>query len=128
MRNKINFLSIAFILVSGIAYAEAEFDFEALMETIDTNTHNLQDSITNKEAEAALGLAKDIQQEFKLVEGFFAQRGHAEDAVTDAKHYEDMAAEIVKFIEANDFNAAANKAIDMSKACDTACHDTYKPL
>ncbi|TSA38254.1 MAG: hypothetical protein D4R63_11425 [Methylococcaceae bacterium] len=122
------FLSMVFFLTTSIVYAEAEFDFETLMETIDTNTHNLQDSITNKDTATATQLATDIQKEFKQVEGFFAQRGNADDAVTDAKQYEDMAADIVKFIAANNFDAAANKAIDMSKACDTACHDTYKPL
>jgi hypothetical protein len=111
-----------------MAYAEAEFDFEELMETIDTNSHNLQDNITNKDANGAIALAKEMENSFKLVEGFFAKRGNAEDGVTDAKRYEVMAAEIVKFVEANDFDAASNKAIEISKACDTACHDTYKPL
>jgi hypothetical protein len=128
MRNKINLFGLMFILATGGVYAEAEFDFEELMETIDTNSHNLQDNITNKNAEGTVALAKDIQNGFKLVEGYFEKRGNAADAVTDAKRYEDMAAEIIKFVETNDFDAASNKAIEISKACDTACHDTYKPL
>ncbi|MDD5125902.1 hypothetical protein [Methylovulum sp.] len=116
------------VLVTGIVYAEAEFDFEELMETIDTNSHNLQDNISNKNTEGTVALAKEMQNSFKLVEGYFEKRGDAADAVTDAKRYENMAAEIVKFVEANDFEAASNKAIEISKACDTACHDTYKPL
>lgn len=128
MSKMIKLFGIVFALVTGIVYAEAEFDFEALMETIDTNSHNLQDNITNKNSASAIALAKDIQNEFKLVEGFFDKRGNAADAVTDAKRYQDMASEIVKFVEASDFEAASNKAIEISKACDTACHDTYKPL
>jgi len=128
MNKMVNLFGIVFIVATGIAYAEAEFDFEELMETIDTNSHNLQDNITNKDGAAAITLAKEMQEEFRLVEGFFEKRGNAADAVSDAKRYEDMAAEIVKFVEANDFESASNKAIEISKACDTACHDTYKPL
>lgn len=128
MHKMINLCGMLLVLVTGLVYAEADFDFEELMETIDTNSHNLQDNITNKNTEGAITLAKDMQNSFKLVEGYFEKRGNANDAVTDAKRYEDMAAEIVKFVEANDFEAASNKAIEISKACDTACHDTYKPL
>ena len=128
MRKMINLYGIVFVLASTIVYAEAEFDFEELMESIDNNSHNLQGNIANKEPAATIALAKQIQSEFKLVEGYFEKRGNAADAVTDAKKYEDMAAEIVRFVEANDYEEASNSAIEISKACDTACHDTYKPL
>jgi phosphate-selective porin len=128
MRKKINLCGIFFVLASSIVYAEAEFDFETLMESIDNNSHNLQGNIATKDANATIALAKQMQSDFKLVEGFFEKRGNAADAVTDAKKYEDMAAEIVKFVEANDFDSASNKAIEISNSCDDACHDTYKPL
>ena len=128
MRKIIKLCGIIFVLASGIVYAEAEFDFEELMESIDTNSHNLQGNIANKEADATIALAKKMQSDFKLVEGFFAKRGNAADAVVDAKKYEDLAAEIVKFVEANDYDSASNKAIEISNSCDDACHDTYKPL
>jgi phosphate-selective porin len=128
MRKKINLCGIFFVLASSIVYAEAEFDFETLMESIDNNSHNLQGNIATKDANATIALAKQMQSDFKLVEGFFEKRGNAADAVTDAKKYEDMAAEIVKFVEANDFDSASNKAIELSNSCDDACHDTYKPL
>ncbi|MDO9399496.1 MAG: hypothetical protein Q7T79_02320 [bacterium] len=128
MRKMIKLCGVIFVLVTGIVYAEAEFDFEELMEKIDTNSHNLQGNISSKDATATIALAKQMQSDFKLVEGFFAKRGNAADAVADAKLYEDMAAEIVQFVEANNFEAASNKAIEISKSCDMACHDTYKPL
>ncbi|MEQ1530123.1 MAG: hypothetical protein ABL925_12465 [Methylococcales bacterium] len=121
-------VGMVLFLISGLVVAEAEFDFEELMESIDNNSHNLQGSIAGKDAAGTTALAKDMQNQFKLVEGFFEKRGNAQDAVVDAKKYEDLAAEIVKLVEANDFDAASNKAIEISKACDTACHDTYKPL
>ncbi|MFZ2403924.1 MAG: hypothetical protein WAW41_02230 [Methylobacter sp.] len=128
MRKTINLFGIVLVLATGIVYAEAAFDFEELMETIDTNSRNLQGSISNKDANASIDLAKKMQSDFKLVEGFFEKRGNAADAVTDAKKYEDLAVEVVKFVEANDFDAASNKALELTKNCDNACHDTYKPL
>ena len=128
MRKTLNLISIILVLTSGLVYAEAEFDFETLMESIDNNSHNLQGNIATKDAAGAIELAKQMQNEFKLVEGYFAKRCNANDAVVDAQKYENLAAEIVKFIEANDYDSASNKAIEISNACDTACHDTYKPL
>lgn len=128
MRKIIILFGIIFVLASGAVSAEAEFDFEELMETIDTISHNLQGDITNKDSNSAIALAKELQDAFKQVEGFFEKRGDAADAVTDARQYQDMAAAIVKYVEANDFEAASNQAIELSKSCDTACHDTYKPL
>jgi hypothetical protein len=128
MRKMFKLCGILFVLMCSAVYAEAEFDFETLMESIDNNSHNLQGNIVNKDTNATIALAKQMQSDFKLVEGFFEKRGNAADAVTDAKRYEDMAAEIVKFVEANNFEAASNKAIEISNSCDDACHDTYKPL
>jgi hypothetical protein len=128
MRKMINLFGIVLVLASSIATAESEFDFEELMEAVDNNTHNLQDSITNKDRDSAIALAKELQNAFKLVEGFFDKRGNAADAVADSKIYQDNAAAIVKFVEANDYESASNKAIEISKSCDQACHDTYKPL
>ena len=71
MRKKINLCGIIFVLASSLVFAEAEFDFEELMESIDNNSHNLQGSIANKDANATTTLAKDMQNQFKLVEGFF---------------------------------------------------------
>jgi hypothetical protein len=128
MHKVINFFGIIFLLASSAVTAESEFDFEELMETIDNNSHNLQDSIVNKNNDSAIALAKELQDAFKLVEGFFEKRGNAADAVADSKIYQDNAAAIVKFIEANDYESASNKAIEISNSCDDACHDTYKPL
>jgi len=128
MHKKIKLCGVLFVLTSSIVYAEAAFDFEELMESVDNNAHNLQGHIAAKNAAETIALANKLQKEFKLVEGFFEKRGNAADAVIDAKKYEDLAAEIVKFVKANDFETASNKAIALSKNCDDACHDTYKPL
>lgn len=128
MNKTLNLFGIALVLATGLAYAEAAFDFETLMETIDTNSRNLQGSLSGKDAATSIDLAQKMQSDFKLVEGFFEKRGNSADAVVDAKKYEDLAAEVVKFVEANDFDTASSKALELTKNCDNACHDAYKPL
>jgi hypothetical protein len=128
MRKMISLCGFVFVLASSMVHAEAAFDFETLMEAIDTNSHNLQGNIATKDLAATVELANKMQSDFKLVEGFFEKRGNAQDAVVDAQKYEALAADIVKFAEANDFETASNKAIEISNSCDQACHDTYKPL
>jgi hypothetical protein len=128
MRKIISLCGLVFVLASSMVYAEAAFDFETLMEAIDTNAHNLQGNIATKDLAGTVELANKMQSDFKLVEDFFAKRGNAQDAVVDAQKYEALAADIVKFAEANDYETASNKAIEISSSCDLACHDTYKPL
>jgi hypothetical protein len=128
MRKMIGLCGLVFVVASSVVYAEAAFDFETLMEAIDTNSHNLQGNIATKDLTATVELANKMQSDFKLVEEFFAKRGNAQDAVVDAQKYEALAADIVKFAQTNDFETASNKAIEISNSCDQACHDTYKPL
>ncbi len=128
MRKLIRLCGLGLILLCGAVYAEAEFDFETLMEAVDNNSHNLQGNIANKDANGTVALAKDLQNEFVLVERFFAKRGNAQDAVVDAKKYQELAADIIKAAQASDYATASNKAIEIAKSCDEACHDTYKPL
>ena len=77
---------------------------------------------------ALLGQVKKLQDEFKLVEGFFERRGNSADAVLNSKEYQDKAAAIQKSLTAGDYTTAANEANDFSKQCRGACHDKYKPL
>lgn len=128
LRKFITHLSIVGVLVFSTAHAEAEFDFEQLMEAVDNNTHNIQGNIATQDATGTIELAKELIDQFKLVEGFFANRGNAPDAVTDAKRYQDLAAEIIKATEAKNFTVASDKAIEIGNSCEQACHDTYKPL
>ncbi|MCD2450472.1 MULTISPECIES: hypothetical protein [Methylicorpusculum] len=123
----INF-GIILALTSPVVFAEAEFDFEELMESIDDNTHELQANIVNQEVDAGIALAGELKQSLSMVQGYFENRGDAQDAVDDAKQYQDMANNIANYLQARDFESASNEAIKFSQECDKACHDTYKPL
>jgi len=128
MRKIIKRSGIVFLLLCGVVFAEEGIDFESLMEAVENNAHNLQTLIVSKDGPASIALAKDLQTEFKQVGGFFEKRGNANDGVVDAQKYVDLATEVIKYVEANDFDNASLKASELTKNCEDACHDTYKPL
>ena len=114
--------------LSGLALAEAEFDFEELMEAVEDDTHELQATIVAEDADASLALTNKLDGAFKLVEGYFATWGDAQDAVDDAKRYQKKLAEVVAALQRKDFRTASDHAVEFAKSCDKACHDKYKPL
>lgn len=128
MRKTIKVFGILFISISSVVTAETGFDFEEMMKDVETQTQNVQNSISAKDANTALADAKKLQDEFKLVETFFEKRANAADAVLMSKEYQEKALAIQNSLTANDYDTAASVAGDFSKQCRGACHDKYKPL
>ena len=128
MFKKIQLISLVFVLLNQVAGAESEFDFADMMNDVETQIQNVQNLIAAKNSANALVDAKKLQDEFKLVEGFFIKRGNSSDAVDNAKLYQEKAVSIQNSLNANDFEKAAVAANDFSTQCRGACHDKYKPL
>lgn len=128
MRNIKIFFAILFVVISNAVSAESEFDFEELMKDMETKIQEVQNNIAAKDGATALTQAKELQGQFKLVEGYFEKRGDAADAVHNSKEYQDKATNIQAALSAGDFDTAASAANDFSKQCRGACHDKYKPL
>jgi len=113
--------------VSVQAAAQSADDFDAWMRTIDEKNQSVQRNIAAKDAQAAADDARTIQDTFRLVEGFWKQRGRAEDAVELSRKAADRAADVVRAIAAKDFDAASAQSIKIAETC-TACHRLYRPL
>ena len=128
MRKTNTVFGILFVSISGLVAAETGFDFEEMMKDVETQTQNVQNSISAKDVNTATTDAKKLEDEFKLVEDYFAKRGNAQDAVSISKDYQQMATTIQKSLASSDFDTAATVAGDFSKQCRGACHDNYKPL
>ncbi|MGZ4959863.1 MAG: hypothetical protein ACXV7J_11450 [Methylomonas sp.] len=128
MRKSMIFSAVFLGAIHGVVFAESEFDFEELMNDVETKIQNVQNNIAAKDAATATAQAKELQDEFKLVEGFFEKRGGADDAAHNAKEYQNKALTIQSALTAGDFDAASLAANDFSKECRGACHDKYKPL
>ena len=128
MFKKTQLISLVFVLLNQVADAESEFDFAVMMNDVETQIQNVQNLIAAKNSANALVDAKKLQDEFKLVEGFFIKRGNSSDAVDNAKLYQEKAILIQNSLNASDFEKAAVAANDFSTQCRGACHDKYKPL
>jgi hypothetical protein len=110
-----------------LAFAQSADEFDAWMRTIDEKNQSVQRNIAARDDKAAAGDAKTLQDTFKLVEGFWMQRGKAQDAVDLSRKAGERAAEVAKMIAAKDFEAASTQSIKIAETC-TACHRLYRPL
>ena len=116
-------------LSGGLVFAEIDLkDFDDdLMRDMDTAIKDLEPVLGAKNAVAASGDAELLRDGFKQASEYFAKKGGADDAVKFAQNSEALTATVLKYIAANDFDAAAGAARALSKSCRT-CHDIYKPL
>lgn len=127
--NRLRLLAIVgCLLMNGELYAEADFDFEELMNDVETKIQNVQNNIAAADAATAGQETQELLEAFKRVEGYFAKRGDAEDAVQNSKDYQTMAGKILQALQAQDLATAGEAANEFSKQCRGACHDKYKPL
>jgi hypothetical protein len=120
-------VGIQAVLAAGMVLAQSQDDFDAWMRIIDEKNQSVQRNIAAKDADAATADARTLQETFKLVEGFWAKRGNAADAVELSQKAQQQAAEVVKSATAKDYEAASTLSINIAQTC-TACHRLYRPL
>ena len=95
------------------------------MQTVEDTNKNLANDIATRDARASVADAKELQAMFAQVEAFYDGKGDARDAVTLSRKSKDLSDEIIKLVVKNDFDAATEKATDLSRAC-KSCHNFYK--
>jgi hypothetical protein len=120
-------VAICSLFEAGLAFAQSADEFDAWMRTIDEKNQSVQRNIAGKDAAAAADDAKSLQDTFRLVEGFWKQRGNAQDAVDLSRKAGERAAEVAKSIAVKDFETASTQSIRIAETC-TACHRLYRPL
>jgi hypothetical protein len=118
---------VGLALAAGVVFAQSQDDFDGWMRTIDEKNQSVQRNIAAKDADAAAADAKTLLETFKLVQGFWAKRGNAPDAVELSQKAQQQAAEVVKSATAKDYEAASTQSINIAQTC-TACHRLYRPL
>src|ERR1039458_5656569 len=95
--------------IAGLAFAQSADEFDVWMRTIDEKNQSVQRNIAGKDAKAAAEDAKALQDTFKLVEGFWKQRGNAQDAVNLAQKAGERAADVARLIAANDLDRKSTR-------------------
>lgn len=124
MRKVIIFFGFSLLLIAAVNSAEIELGAD-FMQTIEDTNKSLSSNIALKDSKGATSDAQELTAMFGKVEGFFEQKGGADDAVDLAKKSKDLTLAIVQSVAANNFESASNSATTLSRTCRT-CHTFYK--
>lgn len=124
MRKLIVCAALQLALLGSVCSAQFEISEDDMREIEDT-TKSLDSNVALKQGKAATAEARELLAYFQQVEAFYVAKGDAADGVGFARKSHQTAAEILKAIEADNFDAAANAMSSLTRNC-KACHDIYK--
>ncbi len=123
------FLSAMIILVSyPLVAEETEMDMD-LMQTIESANDNLSSNIALGNVESAIADAQTLNELFAVVADHYqkelATGKDVAEAIDLARKSVKFSGEIIKSLQQQDYESAANTATDLARACKT-CHNFYK--
>ena len=119
-------LALQFTLLGTGLCAAEDIDVDAdLMRGIDDTAKSLDSDVAQKDAKAALADARSLVETFARVQSHYGQKPDTADAAGFARHTQELAAQALKAIEAQDFDAAGDSVAQLTRSC-KACHEVYK--
>ena len=118
-------LALAALALAGAALA-AGIDVDGdLMRGIDDTAKSLDSNVAMKDAKAAAADARSLVDTFARIESHYGDKTDTADAVGFAHDTQALAAQALKAIEANDFDAAGDAVNQLTRSCKN-CHEKYK--
>jgi hypothetical protein len=121
-----NILCAAIGLALATSALCAGFDVDGdLMRGIDDTAKDLDSNVAQKDAKAAAADARSLVETFSNVEAHYGEKPETADAVGFAHKTQELAAQALKAIEANDFDAASTAVEGLTRSCKN-CHNVYK--
>ena len=125
LRQKPFLLTLASLTIAGSALC-GTFDVDGdLMRGIDDTAKSLDSNVAQKDAKAATADAKSLVETFARIESHYGEKPETADAVGFAHHTQELAAQALKAIEAQDFDTAGDAVARLTRSCKT-CHEVYK--
>lgn len=124
MRKPFLFLLAQLALLGSVASAPVDVDAD-LMRGIDDTAKSLDSNVAQKDGKTAAGEARELVETFARIEAHYAAKAETADAVGFAHRTQSLAAEALKAIEAQDFDAAAEAVNQLTRSC-KSCHEIYK--
>ena len=124
MRKPIIFVLAQLALLGTVASAPIDVDAD-LMRGIDDSAKSLDSNVAQKDAKAAAADAKSLVETFAHIESHYGEKPETADAVGFAHHTQELAAQALKAVEAQDFDAAGDAVAQLTRSCKT-CHEVYK--
>ena len=117
---------LQFALLGNAPCAADAIDVDGdLMRGIDDTAKSLDSEVAQKDAKAALADARSLVETFARIESHYGQKAETADAAGFAHRTQDLAAQALKAIEAQDFEAAGEAVDRLTRSCKT-CHEVYK--
>ena len=115
-------------LAASVMAAELDLsDFDDdLMRSMDDAVKELDSNVGGQDAKASLANAAVLQDGFAWAEKYFTAKPEAPLGAGYAREGRDHLAELVKALEAGNFDAATGNVRAVVKTC-KACHEAYKP-
>ena len=110
-----------------VARAASVLDFDVWMRSIDKHSVDVQRNLDARRPEAALADAQALSRLYGLMQAYFADDGHAPDAVEFSRSGKALADAIPAALAAHDYDAASRSAVELAHACNE-CHDAHKPF
>ena len=111
--------------LAGAALCAADDVDGDLMRGIDDAAKDLDSSVAQKDAKAAAADARSLVETFARIESHYGEKPETADAAGFAHRTQDLAAQALKAIEANDFDAANTAVEQLTRSCRN-CHEVYK--
>jgi hypothetical protein len=121
----VTMLGTATVVAQRVTLDLKDYD-DDLMHDIDRAIKYFEPDISGKNADAARDDAAELRRGFTYTVDYFSKKGNTQDAVEISRRGLASLDLVLKNLEAQNFDAAAEAARDVSKACRT-CHDIYKP-
>jgi hypothetical protein len=131
MRKILMLSTLAAMFVAAPVFAQRvtidlkDYD-DDLMHDIDRAIKYFEPDISGQNADAARDDAAELRRGFTYTQDYFSKKGNTQDAVEISKQGLQMLDAVLKELDAQNYDAAAEDAREVSKAC-RSCHDTYKP-
>ena len=116
--------AVALVLATGAFGESVDVDAD-LMRGIDDTAKSLDSDVAQKDAKAAAAGARSLVETFAKVESHYGEKPETADAVGFAHKTQALAAQALKAIEANDFDAAGDAVAQLTRSC-KSCHEVYK--
>jgi hypothetical protein len=115
-------------LAASVIAAEIDFsDFDDdLMRSMDDAVKELDSNVGGQDAKASLTNAAVLQDGFAWAEKYFAAKPEAPLGAGYAREGREHLAELVKALDAGNFDAASGNVRAVVRTC-KACHEAYKP-
>ena len=124
MRSLFVLTTLPVLVVLG-AQAQNEGDYQGWMKTVAATMGGMNKKIAAKDGPGAASDAQKLESTFKEVEGFWKQRGGADDAVTFAMNAQTAAAAVAKAASADKMDEAAAEAKSLQGNCG-GCHKAHR--